>query len=61
MVTVNLSPTDVQQQNPGLLLVFSVILQVFFLDFGNTAHVACSILRELPSDLLSHPFQVEQP
>lgn len=32
--------------------------QVFFIDFGNTAFVACCSLRELPSDLLSQPFQV---
>lgn len=37
---------------------YVVVLQVFFLDFGNTAAVACSSLRELPSDLLSHQFQV---
>uniref|UniRef100_A0A3Q1IUF4 ATP-dependent RNA helicase TDRD9 n=1 Tax=Anabas testudineus TaxID=64144 RepID=A0A3Q1IUF4_ANATE len=34
--------------------------EVFFLDFGNTAVVACSSLRELPSDLLSHPFQAQE-
>lgn len=32
--------------------------QVFFIDFGNTAFVACCSLRELPSDLLSQPCQV---
>ena len=36
----------------------SVVLQVFFLDFGNTAVVSCSGLRELPPNLQSHPFQV---
>ncbi|XP_019940808.2 ATP-dependent RNA helicase TDRD9 isoform X2 [Paralichthys olivaceus] len=35
-------------------------VEVFFLDFGNTAVVACSSLRELPSDLLSHPFQAHE-
>ncbi|XP_059209992.1 ATP-dependent RNA helicase TDRD9 isoform X2 [Centropristis striata] len=35
-------------------------VEVFFLDFGNTAVVACSSLRELPSDLLSHPFQAQE-
>lgn len=35
-----------------------VVLQVSFLDFGNTSVVASNSLRELPSDLLSHPFQV---
>lgn len=36
---------------------YAVVLQVFFLDFGNTAVVASSSLRGLPSDLLSDPFQ----
>ncbi|KAG7511385.1 ATP-dependent RNA helicase TDRD9 [Solea senegalensis] len=31
-------------------------VEVFFLDYGNTEVVACSSLRELPSDLLSPPF-----
>ncbi|XP_028993907.1 ATP-dependent RNA helicase TDRD9 isoform X2 [Betta splendens] len=35
-------------------------VEVFFLDFGNTAFVACSSLRELPPDLLSHPFQAQE-
>ncbi|KAM9354857.1 ATP-dependent RNA helicase TDRD9 [Pholidichthys leucotaenia] len=35
-------------------------VEVFFLDFGNTAVVACSSLRELPSHLLSHPFQAQE-
>ncbi|XP_029981814.1 ATP-dependent RNA helicase TDRD9 [Sphaeramia orbicularis] len=35
-------------------------VEVFFLDFGNTAVVTCSSLRELPSDLLSHPFQAQE-
>uniref|UniRef100_A0A8D3DRD0 RNA helicase n=1 Tax=Scophthalmus maximus TaxID=52904 RepID=A0A8D3DRD0_SCOMX len=35
-------------------------VEVFFLDFGNTANTACSSLRELPSDLLSHPFQAHE-
>uniref|UniRef100_A0A3B4T453 ATP-dependent RNA helicase TDRD9 n=1 Tax=Seriola dumerili TaxID=41447 RepID=A0A3B4T453_SERDU len=35
-------------------------VEVFFLDFGNTGVVASSSLRELPSDLLSHPFQQAQ-
>ncbi|XP_068435838.1 ATP-dependent RNA helicase TDRD9 isoform X2 [Clinocottus analis] len=33
-------------------------VEVFFLDFGNSAVVACSSLRELPSNLLSHSFQL---
>ncbi|XP_053191129.1 ATP-dependent RNA helicase TDRD9 [Scomber japonicus] len=35
-------------------------VEVLFLDFGNTAVVACSSLRELPSDILSHPFQAQE-
>ncbi|KAM7403060.1 hypothetical protein PAMA_003810 [Pampus argenteus] len=35
-------------------------VEVFYLDFGNTAVVACSSLKELPSDLLSHPFQAQE-
>ncbi|KAM9842947.1 ATP-dependent RNA helicase TDRD9 [Aulostomus maculatus] len=33
------------------------MVEVFFLDFGNTTVTPCSSLREIPSDLLSHPFQ----
>ncbi|XP_054653548.1 ATP-dependent RNA helicase TDRD9 [Dunckerocampus dactyliophorus] len=35
-------------------------VEVFFLDFGNTAAVPSSSLRELPSDLLSEPFQAQE-
>ncbi|XP_047466283.1 ATP-dependent RNA helicase TDRD9 isoform X2 [Mugil cephalus] len=35
-------------------------VEVFFLDFGNTAIVACNSLRELPPDLQSHPFQAQE-
>ncbi|XP_061824859.2 ATP-dependent RNA helicase TDRD9 [Nerophis lumbriciformis] len=35
-------------------------VEVFFLDFGNTAAVPCNTLRELPSDLLHHPFQAQE-
>uniref|UniRef100_A0A665WHP3 ATP-dependent RNA helicase TDRD9 n=1 Tax=Echeneis naucrates TaxID=173247 RepID=A0A665WHP3_ECHNA len=35
-------------------------VEVFFLDFGNAAVVASSSLRELPSDLLIHPFQAQE-
>nr|XP_057945957.1 ATP-dependent RNA helicase TDRD9 isoform X2 [Doryrhamphus excisus] len=35
-------------------------VEVFFLDFGNTAAVPCNSLRELPSDLLSEPFQAQE-
>lgn len=34
------------------------MFQVFFVDFGNKAVVASKSLREIPPDLLSHPFQV---
>lgn len=44
-----------------LTVVSTCVLQVFFIDFGNTAVVACSSLRELPADLLSQPFQVGVP
>uniref|UniRef100_A0A3P9PL23 RNA helicase n=1 Tax=Poecilia reticulata TaxID=8081 RepID=A0A3P9PL23_POERE len=35
-------------------------VEVFFLDFGNTALVSSSSLRELPSDLLAQPFQAHE-
>uniref|UniRef100_A0AAQ5YNN5 ATP-dependent RNA helicase TDRD9 n=1 Tax=Amphiprion ocellaris TaxID=80972 RepID=A0AAQ5YNN5_AMPOC len=35
-------------------------VEVFFVDFGNTAVVASSSLRELPSDLQSRPFQAQE-
>ncbi|XP_051801542.1 ATP-dependent RNA helicase TDRD9 [Acanthochromis polyacanthus] len=35
-------------------------VEVFFVDFGNTAVVASRTLRELPSDLQSHPFQAQE-
>ncbi|KAM9341283.1 ATP-dependent RNA helicase TDRD9 [Symphorus nematophorus] len=35
-------------------------VEVFFMDFGNTAVVGCSSLQELPSDLLSQPFQAQE-
>ncbi|TNN84201.1 putative ATP-dependent RNA helicase TDRD9 [Liparis tanakae] len=35
-------------------------VEVFFLDFGNTAVVASSSLRELPPDIQSHPFQAQE-
>ncbi|XP_054909205.1 ATP-dependent RNA helicase TDRD9 [Poeciliopsis prolifica] len=35
-------------------------VEVFFLDFGNTAVVPSSSLRELPSDLLVQPFQAHE-
>uniref|UniRef100_A0A3Q2P5S3 ATP-dependent RNA helicase TDRD9 n=1 Tax=Fundulus heteroclitus TaxID=8078 RepID=A0A3Q2P5S3_FUNHE len=41
-------------------LFVCLFLQVFFLDFGNTGVVSSSSLRELPSDLLSAPFQARE-
>ncbi|CAL8272859.1 unnamed protein product [Merluccius merluccius] len=35
-------------------------VEVFFVDFGNTASVSCSSLRELPPDLASQPFQAHE-
>ncbi|XP_062326188.1 ATP-dependent RNA helicase TDRD9 isoform X1 [Osmerus eperlanus] len=35
-------------------------VEVFFLDFGNTALVSCSSLRELPADLTALPFQAQE-
>ncbi|KAL0969051.1 hypothetical protein UPYG_G00222040 [Umbra pygmaea] len=35
-------------------------VEVFFLDFGNTSLVSCSCLRELPADIMAHPFQAQE-
>ncbi|XP_056089120.1 ATP-dependent RNA helicase TDRD9 [Rhinichthys klamathensis goyatoka] len=35
-------------------------VEVFFVDFGNTSTVPCSSLRELPSDLMTPPFQAQE-
>ncbi|XP_052007459.1 ATP-dependent RNA helicase TDRD9 [Xyrauchen texanus] len=35
-------------------------IEVFFVDFGNTSKVPCSSLRELPSDLVTQPFQAQE-
>uniref|UniRef100_A0A3Q3GEP4 ATP-dependent RNA helicase TDRD9 n=1 Tax=Labrus bergylta TaxID=56723 RepID=A0A3Q3GEP4_9LABR len=35
-------------------------VEVFFLEFGNTAVVAISNLREIPPELLTHPFQAQE-
>ncbi|CAL8286818.1 unnamed protein product [Lota lota] len=40
--------------------VRSSMVEVFFVDFGNTASVSCSSLRELPPDLASQPFQAHE-
>uniref|UniRef100_H2MMA0 RNA helicase n=1 Tax=Oryzias latipes TaxID=8090 RepID=H2MMA0_ORYLA len=37
--------------------ILHISANVFFVDFGNKAVVASKNLREIPSDLLSHPFQ----
>uniref|UniRef100_A0A4W6FK58 ATP-dependent RNA helicase TDRD9 n=1 Tax=Lates calcarifer TaxID=8187 RepID=A0A4W6FK58_LATCA len=71
-VTVSLYPnllclapySEINEQNlyyrAKILHMRGNSVEVFFLDFGNTAVVACSSLRELPSDLLSHPFQAQE-
>lgn len=43
-----------------ILHIRGTTVEVFFLDFGNTAVVPSSSLRELPSDLLSEPFQAQE-
>uniref|UniRef100_A0A8C1IR60 ATP-dependent RNA helicase TDRD9 n=1 Tax=Cyprinus carpio TaxID=7962 RepID=A0A8C1IR60_CYPCA len=35
-------------------------VEVFYVDFGNTSVVPCSSLRELPSDLMTPPFQAQE-
>ncbi|XP_060919687.1 ATP-dependent RNA helicase TDRD9 [Labrus mixtus] len=35
-------------------------VEVFFLEFGNTAVVAISNIREIPPELLTHPFQAQE-
>ncbi|XP_058652261.1 ATP-dependent RNA helicase TDRD9 isoform X2 [Onychostoma macrolepis] len=35
-------------------------VEVFFVDFGNSSVVPCSSLRELPSDLMTPPFQAQE-
>ncbi|KAM9777467.1 ATP-dependent RNA helicase TDRD9 [Neosynchiropus ocellatus] len=36
------------------------VVEVFFLDFGNSSSVTCDCLRELPPDLLTPPFQAQE-
>ncbi|XP_031702877.1 ATP-dependent RNA helicase TDRD9 [Anarrhichthys ocellatus] len=71
-VTVSLYPnllclapySEINEQNmyyrAKILHMRGNTVEVVFLDFGNTAVVSCSSLRELPSDFLSHPFQAEE-
>ncbi|XP_029316166.1 LOW QUALITY PROTEIN: ATP-dependent RNA helicase TDRD9 [Cottoperca gobio] len=71
-ITVSLYPnllclapySEIMEENmyyrAKILHMRNITVEVFFLDFGNTAVVACSSLRELPSDLLSHPFQAQE-
>ncbi|XP_040916868.1 ATP-dependent RNA helicase TDRD9 [Toxotes jaculatrix] len=56
------SETNEQSQyyRAKILHIRGNTVEVFFVDFGNTEVVACSSLRELPSDLLSHPFQAQE-
>ena len=35
-----------------------ILLQVFYVDYGNTCQMATEELRELPTQLLDIPFQV---
>ncbi|MGH0167564.1 UNVERIFIED_CONTAM: hypothetical protein FKN15_071648 [Acipenser sinensis] len=35
-------------------------VEVFFVDYGNTAKVSCTCLREMPADLIKHPFQAQE-
>ncbi|XP_033893578.3 ATP-dependent RNA helicase TDRD9-like [Acipenser ruthenus] len=35
-------------------------VEVFFVDYGNTAKVSCTCLREMPADLMKHPFQAQE-
>ncbi|XP_077411546.1 ATP-dependent RNA helicase TDRD9 [Vanacampus margaritifer] len=71
-VTVSLYPNflclapyaDVNDQSlyyrAKILHIRGNTVEVFFLDFGNTVSVQCNSLRELPSDLQSHPFQAQE-
>uniref|UniRef100_A0A8C2ZES9 RNA helicase n=1 Tax=Cyclopterus lumpus TaxID=8103 RepID=A0A8C2ZES9_CYCLU len=71
-VTVSLYPnllclapySEISEQNmyyrAKILHMRGNTVEVFFLDFGNSAIVACSSLRELPSDILAHPFQAQE-
>ncbi|XP_077395488.1 ATP-dependent RNA helicase TDRD9 isoform X2 [Festucalex cinctus] len=71
-VTVSLYPnflclapySDVNDQSlyyrAKILHIRGNTVEVFFLDFGNTVSVQCNSLRELPSDLQSHPFQAQE-
>uniref|UniRef100_A0A672IHW2 ATP-dependent RNA helicase TDRD9 n=1 Tax=Salarias fasciatus TaxID=181472 RepID=A0A672IHW2_SALFA len=43
-----------------ILHVRGDMVEVFFLDFGNTVAVSCSSLRELPADLLLYPLQAQE-
>ncbi|XP_062851750.1 ATP-dependent RNA helicase TDRD9 [Trichomycterus rosablanca] len=43
-----------------ILHVLGSNVEVFFLDYGNTARVPCNTLRELPADLLAPPFQAQE-
>uniref|UniRef100_A0AAY4CCJ2 ATP-dependent RNA helicase TDRD9 n=1 Tax=Denticeps clupeoides TaxID=299321 RepID=A0AAY4CCJ2_9TELE len=49
-----------QYYRAKILHVTGTVAEVFFLDFGNSAHVSCSSLRELPADMLTPPFQAQE-
>lgn len=56
--------TDTQQPakyyRAKVLHILGSNVEVFFVDFGNTSKVPCSSLRELPSDLMTWPFQAQE-
>ncbi|XP_028251594.1 ATP-dependent RNA helicase TDRD9 [Parambassis ranga] len=43
-----------------ILAIRGNVVEVFFLDFGNSEVVDCSSVRGLPADLQSHPFQAQE-
>ncbi|ROL49634.1 ATP-dependent RNA helicase TDRD9 [Anabarilius grahami] len=43
-----------------ILHILDSNVEVFFVDYGNTSMVPCSSLRELPSDLMTPPFQAQE-
>ncbi|XP_034531835.1 ATP-dependent RNA helicase TDRD9 [Notolabrus celidotus] len=71
-VTVSLYPnllclapySEANEQNmyyrAKILHIRGNTVEVFFLDFGNTAVVDISNLKEIPSEILSHPFQAQE-
>uniref|UniRef100_A0A8C9WSM8 RNA helicase n=1 Tax=Scleropages formosus TaxID=113540 RepID=A0A8C9WSM8_SCLFO len=52
--------TTSQYFRARILHVWGSDVEVFFVDYGNVSHVSASSLRELPEDLLEHPFQARE-